>query len=106
VNVIDGVYIDGGWQRSAGGESITVINPYTEEPIGRAAVGAAATISCLRSRPGGGTWGSRSGAASAMILTAGATAGSRLTMPARPTFSPLSVASAAGSNHHSFRMIV
>jgi acyl-CoA reductase-like NAD-dependent aldehyde dehydrogenase len=44
VNVIDGTYIDGGWQRSAGGESITVINPYTEEPIGRAAVSTAAEV--------------------------------------------------------------
>jgi hypothetical protein len=41
-----------------------------------------------------------------MILTAGATAGSRLTTPARPTFSPLSAALAAGSNQHSFWMIV
>ena len=44
MNVIYGIYIDGGWQRSTGGESITVINPYTEEPIGRAAVSTAAEV--------------------------------------------------------------
>jgi betaine-aldehyde dehydrogenase len=44
VNVIDGIYIDGGWQRSAGDESITVINPYTEAPIGQAAVSTAAEV--------------------------------------------------------------
>jgi aldehyde dehydrogenase (NAD+) len=44
VNIIDGIYVGGGWQRSTGGESITVVNPYTEEPIGRAAVSSAVEV--------------------------------------------------------------
>ena len=41
---IRGSFIDGEWRDSSGDEFFTVINPYTEEPTGRVAVGTAEDV--------------------------------------------------------------
>jgi aldehyde dehydrogenase (NAD+) len=40
----DGVYVDGRWLPSTGDAAATVINPYTEEPMGRATVATAEDV--------------------------------------------------------------
>ena len=44
MEIRDGVFIDGMWQESTGDAMVTVINPYTEQPFGRATLGTAADV--------------------------------------------------------------
>jgi aldehyde dehydrogenase (NAD+) len=39
MEIREGIYLDGRWEPSTGDATFTVINPYTEEPFGRATIG-------------------------------------------------------------------
>ena len=41
MEVREGFYVDGSWRGSTGDETFTVVNPYTEEPFGQAAISTA-----------------------------------------------------------------
>lgn len=44
MEIRQGVYVGGEWRQSSGDEMFTVINPYTEEPFGRATIGTAEDV--------------------------------------------------------------
>jgi aldehyde dehydrogenase (NAD+) len=44
MEIREGVFVDGAWRPSTSEATVTVINPYTEEPFGRATLGTAADV--------------------------------------------------------------
>jgi aldehyde dehydrogenase (NAD+) len=56
MEIREGVFVDGTWRPSTGEATVTVINPYTEEPFGHATLGTAEDVdTAVRSAHRAGT---------------------------------------------------